>query len=140
MENISRLMTEKISLEIEIKNNIMYETIKEVTPIEYIKENINSDSNIYFYTIPEMNNNLLSPLHKLSQRLDTHHHMKNKYSKKTDIKIKNVKFSQDDQYCFIPERNEIKDLNHKLFWSEYDLILFRKNYMYEMKYNKQKII
>ena len=144
MEKIPTLMIEKISLEIEDKNNIMYEILKEITPRKYMDNNIKPNSNIYFYTLPELNkkiqednkkdsNNmgeLLSPLNIYNKRI---------INEKSNVKNKSVKLSQDDHYFFIPTRKETKEINHKLFWSELDLYLFRKNYMTSNRQNTSSI-
>jgi hypothetical protein len=164
MNNLSTIMIEDLTPHIQRKNNIIFEIVNESTPIkkmqtQYIKNNqipnfnINftmsnpSENKIYFHVYEDSDDGcqkptLLSPLNK-----DYHYcknvkadNVTNKDDNKTDKK--QVKFSQDNHYFVIPSRDETKDVNHILFWSERDLYVFRKknllNNVYYNTYNGKR--
>jgi len=151
-------MIEDLTPDIQRKNNIIFEIVKESTPIKkmhshYINNNpiphfnINfnmsnsSENKIYFHVYEESDDGcqkptLLSPLNKDYQ------YCKNVKADNVTTKDDNrtykkqVKFSQDNHYFFIPSRDETKDVNHILFWSDHDLFVFRKkNILNNVRYN-----
>jgi hypothetical protein len=144
-------MIEDLTPHIQKNNNIIFEIVKESVPIKkiqshYIKSNhiphfnINftmsniSEDKIYFYVYDECNDvckkpAILSPLNKDYQYFKNVT-ADNEATKDNDkIYKKQVQFSQDNHYFFIPSRDETRDVNHNLFWSEHDLNVFRKKYV-----------
>jgi len=48
---------------------------------------------------------------------------------------KNVSFNEVISYYYIPNNLEIKELKNHLWWSPFDYILFKNNYMIEITRN-----